>query len=348
MPAGKDEYEYCPRCDANLTFQKGYRNDLPVWVCRGCGETLINPEIETDTDIVWYCDGCGAVLNLQPGFDEEGEAWQCSECGYINKLDDSEVYLSEDEYRAESGNPYRGIPDADILELFLYAEEGRIGEREDVVLVRHRESGERYVKKILRTYDRSIYEHLKEHPVCNMPRIKALYEGENSLIVIEEYIEGRTIEELLEAGVFPQNRAVSVAEEVCRILDELHHTHRGIVHRDIKASNVMITEEGTVYLLDLNIAKWYDGSKNTDTVYLGTREYAAPEQAGFGMQASSEKTDVYALGMLLNVMLTGKFPKEQKAEGKIWSVIERCISLDPADRYSVKELQDMLFIVKSE
>lgn len=60
--------EFCPRCDANLTLQRGYRNDLLYWACKGCGEMLINPNIDTETNIVWLCDECGAMLNVQKGF----------------------------------------------------------------------------------------------------------------------------------------------------------------------------------------------------------------------------------------------------------------------------------------
>ena len=55
-------YEYCPRCQANLTLQKGYSNELPYWICKGCGEMLINPEI--DSEVSWICDGCGEMLNI--------------------------------------------------------------------------------------------------------------------------------------------------------------------------------------------------------------------------------------------------------------------------------------------
>lgn len=66
-----DEYEYCRYCEANLTLQKGYSNDLPYWVCKGCGQMLINPNLNTDSDIIWTCDGCETLLNKQPGFTEK-------------------------------------------------------------------------------------------------------------------------------------------------------------------------------------------------------------------------------------------------------------------------------------
>ena len=71
---------------------------------------------------------------------------------------------------------------------------------------------------------------------------------------------------------------------------------------------------------------------------MGTMYYAAPEQFGYGFSASSAKSDIYAVGMLLNVMITGKLPKEVKAPEAIWSVIEKCIELKPEDRYSDDEL----------
>lgn len=75
---------------------------------------------------------------------------------------------------------------------------------------------------------------------------------------------------------------------------------------------------------------------------LGTLYYAAPEQFGYGFIASTEKTDIYAVGMLLNKMITGRFPKEERATGVIWEVIQRCIRLNPEERYSDDELINTL------
>ena len=120
-------YEFCPCCDANITLQKGYSNDLPYWVCKGCGEMLINPELETDTDIIWRCDGCGALLNVQPGFDESGDEWTCTECGYKNGLSESDVFLSVDEYESDQSNPYKGLTDEEVLRLSAYADVEQLG-----------------------------------------------------------------------------------------------------------------------------------------------------------------------------------------------------------------------------
>lgn len=331
-------YEYCPRCYANLTLQKGYRNDLPYWICLGCGEMLINPEVDADDNIAWICDGCGKMLNIQPGFREDCGVWKCTECGCENKIDPSELYLSEDEYQAAKRDPYRGLSDEEALRLLHYHNEGTIDDREDIISVRHVFTGKPYLEKQLTVYNREIYEYLKDHPVSHMPRIIDLFESENCLIVIEEFIAGRTVEELLEKGPLPENDAVSIAKDVCAILDELHNLPTPIIHRDIKPANIIITPENETYLLDMNVAKWYDPDETDDTRHMGTQYYAAPEQAGYGLTASSARSDIYAVGMLLNVMLTGAFPKEKRPDGRLWDIIERCIRLNADDRYTAKEL----------
>ena len=335
IPEG-EPHEFCPKCDANLTLQKGYGNDLPYWICKGCGEMLINPEVEGD--IAWICDRCGSMLNIQEGFSDNDGEWACTECGYVNRIDETELYASEDEFRAEQRNPYKGLSDEAALALSLYQDLEHIDDRPDIILAVHRETGRKYVKKLLTTYDRSVYDHLKENPIAHMPVIYEIYESENCLIVIEEYIEGKTIADILEDGAISEDRAIRIVMDVCRILDVIHGLPTPIIHRDIKPSNIMITSDNEVYLLDMNVAKWYDPDKTDDTRYMGTRFYAAPEQVGYGLSVSSAKSDVYALGVLLNVMVTRKFPREERAPGELWSIIVRCISLDADERYSAADL----------
>ena len=152
-------YEYCPNCYANLTLQKGYDPSLKYWECKGCGQMLINPEVEGD--IVWICDECGAVMNEQPGFSEDCGEWKCTQCGHENKIDVSELYASEDEFQADKRNPYKGLSDADALELSMYQEEEAIEGKDNIILVRHRETGKRYIKKLLTIYNKRVYAYLK-------------------------------------------------------------------------------------------------------------------------------------------------------------------------------------------
>lgn len=345
IPEG-EPYEFCPRCDANLTLQKGYQNNLPYWICKGCGEMLMNPEVEGD--IAWICDQCGSMMNIQEGFSDNKGEWACTECGYINKIDESELYSSEDEFQAEQRSPYKGLSDEDVLSLSVYQDVEHIDGRSDIIMVKHRETGQKYLKKLLTIYNRSVYDYLKNNPVEHMPTIQEIYESETCLIVIEEYIVGKTIADLLDDHVFSEDRAVDIAIDVCRVLEIIHGLSTPIIHRDIKPSNVMITPENVIYLLDMNVAKWYDPDKTDDTRYMGTRFYAAPEQVGYGLSASSAKSDVYAIGILLNVMVTGRFPKEERVGGRLWDIVERCISLNADDRYSASELVEALVELRGD
>lgn len=339
---GKMNYEYCPRCYANLTLQKGYRNDLPYWVCKGCGEMLINPDVDAPSDVAWICDGCGEMLNIQPGFHEECSEWTCTKCGFVNRIGESELYLSEDEYVVDLHNPYKGLSDQDALKLTYYEEIRRIDDRPDVILVKELESGSLFIKKYLSVYDKSVYEYLINHPIQHMPRIYAAYEGDNCLIVLEEYIAGSTIADLLDKSTIARTQAIEIAKSICGILMVLHNRPKPIIHRDIKPSNIIITSDNEAYLLDMNIAKWYDPQQTDDTRHMGTENYAAPEQVGYSFHASSDKSDIYALGVLLNVMITGDYPKQTKTDGPIWDIIKRCIDLDAEKRYTAKELLEAL------
>lgn len=333
---GTPVHEFCPRCEANLKLQKGYDNSLPYWVCRGCGEMLLNPSVPGNT--AWICDNCAAMLNIQQGFKEDCGSWTCTECGFVNEISESEIYSSEDEFRDEFNSPYKGLSEDAMRTLALYDEEGFAPGREGVIFVRNMSDGRLYVKKLLSIYDKSVYDYLKDNPVAGMPKICEVFESDNGLIVIEEYIEGRTLFDIINESPLAPDRAVDTALQICRILKDLHSRINPIIHRDIKPSNVILSESGRAYLLDMNAAKWYKAGEKEDTEFLGTQYYAAPEQVGYGFTASSVKSDIYAMGMLLNVMVTGKFPKEEKAPDRIWKIVEKCIILEPEGRLSDDEL----------
>lgn len=214
-----------------------------------------------------------------------------------------------------------------------------------VVLVRNELDEQLYVKKYLQCYSPEVYLQLKAHPIKNTPVIYGIYEepqdnetGQPQLTVIEEYLPGSTLAEILEEeGVFSEKETLDIAMQLCRILMELHAQKPSIIHRDIKPSNIMRTPQGIIKLLDFNAAKAENASQGRDTVLLGTAGFAAPEQYGFS--SSSPQTDIYAVGVLMNVCLTQALPSEKAAAGKLKKVICKCLELNPRDRYqNVREL----------
>ena len=240
----------------------------------------------------------------------------------------------------EFKNPY---PLCDYEELEPLCERGH------VLLVRSRRDGQLYVKKRVQCYAPGLYGQLREKPVKNTPILYGIYEdtaskpeapGAVPLILIEEYLPGHTLAELLQDDrVFTERDCARIAQQLCRILMDLHS--RSILHRDIKPANVIIQPDGTVKLLDFSAAKIEDARQRRDTMLIGTVGFAAPEQYGFS--ASTPQTDLYALGVLMNMLLTGALPGERKAYGRLRPVIDRCLQMDPKNRYAgAWELHDAL------
>jgi serine/threonine-protein kinase len=149
----------------------------------------------------------------------------------------------------------------------------------------------------------------------NHPAIVAVYDtGEDRTpagatpYIVMEYVEGETLRDVLrrEGHLSPQ-RAMSLSADICGALDFSHRN--GIVHRDVKPGNVMITPQGTVKVMDFGIARAVSDSAATMTstaAVIGTAQYLSPEQArGEGVDARS---DVYSLGCLLYELVTGAPP----------------------------------------
>lgn len=231
------------------------------------------------------------------------------------------------------------------LAISYYQQVAVINEDHHVSLVQHLENRKFFVKKILTVYSIDVYRRLKENPLPGLPRIFELYEEDGHLTVIEEYISGDTLEELLLAKhSFPEDVAVHYILQLIDILSSLHNLTPPVIHRDIKPSNIMVCPSGQLILLDLNTAKQEDNSKSEDTRLLGTQGYAAQEQYGFG--SSTIQTDIFGIGILLNLLLTGDLPNAGLTTGKFSSVIRKCTELRPVDRYpTLAELKNELNIL---
>ena len=219
-----------------------------------------------------------------------------------------------------------------------YMEIMQIGNRSDLILVTDLVSGELFVSRSIDISQLEVYTTLKNIKCDNIPNIVDIIQCENNTYkIIEEFIEGKTLDDLMKDNVlFSENQAIFYICQLCDILTQIHS--KGLIHRDIKPSNIIITDENKLYLIDFDISRTYKDNKNVDTAFLGTKGYAAPEQ--FGFSQTDVRTDIYAVGVLLNQLLTGKLPLEQMSKSPIKKIISKCIDIDPNHRYqSAKKLK---------
>lgn len=223
------------------------------------------------------------------------------------------------------------------LSISYYKTITTLNEEHKIYLVQHQETGKIYVKKILDIYNIDVYNALYRNPIPGTPTIVDMYEDDHNLIIIEKYISGESLNELLNNKTFLISDICKLISELCVILDNLHNNQPPIIHRDIKPSNIIITEHNHVILLDFNAAKYHCEASTSDTILLGTEGYAAPEQYGFG--ASTPRTDIYSTGILIQHMAKSfsQVPKE------LADIIAKCIEINPKDRYqSIAELRDAI------
>jgi hypothetical protein len=171
-----------------------------------------------------------------------------------------------------------------------------------------------------------------------LPQVECLYRMPDGLVVLYDYVEGQTLEErVTTAGPLGAERAARLMADLCRAVGVLHA--RGVVHRDVKPSNVVLADDGA-HLIDLGIARLHSADALRDTTTLGTMGYAAPEQFGFGQ--TDARSDVYALGRVLQFALTGAHPRDASSvtsleqagvSPKLRLVINRACALEPSARY---------------
>ncbi len=216
---------------------------------------------------------------------------------------------------------------------------GTISSKEDYAIYRFR--NKKLNKDIIvRSYAQQVkaYDELLNIRCENLPEIYDVIKLEDGSIILEEFIDGMTVAQVIEGQYFIYQGAKKIVKSVCAALSVLHE--QSLVHRDVKPENIMIDQNGRVVLIDFNAARKVT-TTDKDTVVMGTIGYASPEQ--LGISQSDTRTDIYAVGILLNVMLTGTHPSHKMASGKAASIIRKCTQIDPDDRYqNVNKLSDAL------
>lgn len=198
-----------------------------------------------------------------------------------------------------------------------------------------------------------------DHP--NICTIFGLHEVSGLHFIVMQYVDGQNVRELVNGRPLELPSALSIAAQVADALSVAHA--RGIIHRDVKAGNVMVTDAGLVKVLDFGLAKLLENDRSSDDVHLtelgvpyGTATYAAPEQAQGGHV--DHRADIFSTGVLLYEMLAGTWPfrgkntvevrysvlhetpvplAEIRPDGErlsfLQSVLDRALAKDPRARY---------------
>jgi len=191
-----------------------------------------------------------------------------------------------------------------------------------------------------------------DHP--NIAALRTALRAENQLIMVMEFVEGRTLVDLLEQGPIPLRAGI---EYMCQALSALAYAHeRGVIHRDIKPANIMLANDGVIKLMDFGIAKAAADRKLTMTgTTMGSLYYMSPEQVK-GTTALDARSDLYSLGITLYEVVTGTRPFKGDSDYAIMSahlekapvppievhpnlpgalneIILKSIAKDPADRF---------------
>lgn len=182
--------------------------------------------------------------------------------------------------------------------------------------------------------DASCYQKLLTIKSPFLPEVFEVAAKDRSVLVLEEFIEGDPLSKMLEGSLFNEKETRAIVTDVCQALSILHSLE--IIHRDIKPENIILRGSNAV-LLDFDAARISkkEEPNATDTHVLGTTGFAAPEQ--YGISQTDGRADIFALGITMNLMMTGKHPSQELAPGRLGKIISRCIMVQPSKRYQTAE-----------
>lgn len=183
---------------------------------------------------------------------------------------------------------------------------------------------------------------------AHVPRIVECYKTGRELVVVSEFIPGKTLDAFVNEAGPSIELSLSVVPAVCAAVAELHKAFDPpVVHRDLKPANIIVSEGPSglsATLIDFGIARRYREGAAADTVRFGTRSYAPPEQYGFGQ--TSVRSDIYALGMIALFCITGEEAHGQPSAeslahagvtGPYADAILQATSFDPERRFASAE-----------
>ena len=173
----------------------------------------------------------------------------------------------------------------------------------------------------------------KEKEFNAIPKPVDYFLSDGKHFYIRHYAEGKTLASMIEKGTqFSEKEICRIVGLICEQVHLLHSQNPPIICRDINPQNVIICNDGTPKIIDLDSLREYDKYASSDTICIGTKEMAAPEQ--FGYTQTNIRTDIYVLGMLLVYISTGTYDKYMKMPAHISKIAAKSTSFNPEDRYA--------------
>lgn len=201
-------------------------------------------------------------------------------------------------------------------------------------LMRNKDTGELVVKKEMGKESFSVYSLLKSIKNKNLIKVLECFRDEDKTIEIEEYVNGKRLDDYFREKKATLEQVVDVGIALCEGLAPMHKLN--LVHRDIQPKNIIITNEGSLKIIDFDISRKENENATYDTTLLGTVGYAAPEQYGFAQ--TTNRSDIYSIGAVL---------KELSSFSELDKIIAKCMEMDPANRYeNVEQLENELEKIK--
>ena len=203
-------------------------------------------------------------------------------------------------------------------------------------LMRNKDTGELVVKKEMGKESFSVYSLLKSIKNKNLIKVLECFRDEDKTIEIEEYVNGKRLDDYFQEKKATLEQVVDVGIALCEGLAPMHKLN--LVHRDIQPKNIIITNEGSLKIIDFDISRKENENATHDTTLLGTVGYAAPEQYGFAQ--TTNRSDIYSIGAVL---------KELSSFSELDKIIAKCMEMDPANRYeNVERLKNELEKIKGQ
>ena len=181
------------------------------------------------------------------------------------------------------------------------------------------------------------------HPL--LPRILDVIDRGSHVYVVMDYIQGKPLDKVREKyKSIPQQYVVHWFKQLCEVLTYLHVANPPIIFRDLKPSNIILTPDGSIRLIDFGAAREFKKKPNDPlSKNWGTMDYAAPEQVMYG--TADARSDIYSLGVTMHHLLTGADPGDinnglqpirrynPSLSPELERIVEKCTRVRPEDRY---------------